>query len=1310
MKKVFCTFLLAMMASLVFAVPAKPGLTKLLNLSDGTTVRATLVGDEFAHYWLGLDGKTYQAVAGTETYQVVDPQVVKQQAQVRRTRANARRMKRLAPQRVGEINSITGKKKGLIILVNFTDVTFKSANDNEFYQRIANEEHFSEGDFQGSMYDYFYAQSDGQFELTFDVIGPITVANKQSYYGGNDSNGDDKHPAEMVIEALLAVDSQVNFADYDWNDDKEVDQVYVVYAGKGEADGGAANTIWPHEWQLSEAKIYGDGDGKQKLDGVTIDTYACGQELDGQTGNIAGIGTMCHEFSHCLGYPDFYDTDYSGGPGMGFWDLMDGGSYNGGGFLPAGFTSYERWVAGWKVPTELTVTQTVSNMKALQETGSDAYIIYNPGNQNEYFLLENRQLTGWDAGLPGKGLLIIHVDYDKTVWENNQPNDDPSHQRMTWIAADNKYQYTMYNGTKNFTREGMVNDLYPYGSINAFNRNTTPAATLFNANTDGSYYLNSSVESITQNADGTISFSFNASAPNPDIPPATSEETIDFTSQGFTNGQVITDISGTSCTITFDKGTNSTKPAYYTTGEAIRLYGSNSMTVTSTKTVVKISLTFGSSDGSNDITTDVASYSAGTWAGSAQSVTFTVGGTSGNRRIQKVTISYSDGDTPAEPTLAYYKNADGKKGEALKTALCGIIYNREEQSYNSLLEAFKTTDLRSDGKLWDMYSNITNYDPDSNGGNSSEGAGFNREHSFPSSWFNDKAPMYTDLHHIYPADAYVNNRRSNYPFGETTGNTYKSANDFSKVGTCTYSGYSGTVFEPNDEYKGDFARTYFYMVTCYEEKLPDWYTNNSASRSTLDGTTYPGLAAWQLALLLKWAKDDPVSEKETARNNAVYSIQKNRNPFIDYPGLEQYIWGTMTEDAFSYDNYVGPTFVDPDPDDPNPEDPTTGGVNYKLVASTDQLVSGARYIIACGSKNSAAGKLNSTYLEQVEIQLAEDIITITDDVAVFVLEGNQNDGWTIKNESTGKYLYATGAKKLAEAESSEEKVWTLSTGTSGVIMTYGDYGTMLYNVSSPRFTTYTSNPTASMIQANLYMMVTPTYELANNGITNSTLISSHAGETCNVTLSGRSLYKDGAWNTLCLPFDVTITDSPLANATVKTLTEASIDGLEVSLTFSAVEDVLEAGTPCLIKWETIGDPIVEPTFTDVTLVDKDESERTISLADDHVKFIGYYDAFGIDSSNDDIYYMTASNTLKYTAVPRTLSACRAYFQFSAADAQTHVRDYSFSLDFEGNVATGLDSMKDNATTADACYDLTGRRIAHPTRGLYILNGKKVIIK
>ncbi len=509
MKKLFFTFALAVLALTASAVPAKPGLFRTLTLSDGTTVRAQLVGDEHGHYWLSADGRAYQQMDGMAYFSEVSLDAVKTKAQARRSQANARRAKRLeAPQRIGEVGNYIGKKKGIIILVNFSNVVFQKDNNNALYQRIANEKNFSYGDFKGSMYDYFYAQSEGKFELTFDVVGPVEVSNTQSYYGSNDSGGNDKYPATMVIEALKLVDSKVNFADYDWDGDGKVDQVYVVYAGKGEADGGASTTIWPHEWELSSAARYGDGDGAQTLDGVKIDTYACGGELNG-SGNIDGIGTMCHEFSHCLGYPDFYDTDYSGGQGMGYWDLMDGGSYNGDGYQPAGYTSYERWMAGWKEPVELTTTTQVANMKALQD-GGEAYIVYNNGNRNEYFLLENRQFIGWDASLPGEGLLILHVDYSASAWAGNTPNDTPSHQRMTWIPADNEYQYTTYQGTKYYSFEGMANDPFPYGSVNAFNKSTTPAAKFFNKNTDGTYYLDSSIENITQNSDGTVSFNFKA--------------------------------------------------------------------------------------------------------------------------------------------------------------------------------------------------------------------------------------------------------------------------------------------------------------------------------------------------------------------------------------------------------------------------------------------------------------------------------------------------------------------------------------------------------------------------------------------------------------------------------------------------------------------------------------------------------------------------------------------------------------------------------------------------------------------------------
>jgi len=493
-----------LMVVMVSAVPAKPGLKRLITLADGTTVMTRLVGDENGHYWLAEDGRAFLQIGNSDTFQLVNAQTIKEKAQLRRSTANDRRTLRQARRRADQVVSYEGEKKGIIILVNFTDVQF--SNTNTLFQRIANEENFTDTDlgFKGSMYDYFYKQSNGKFKLTFDVVGPYTVSNTQSYYGGN-LNNEDMYPATMVIEACQLADKDVDFADYDWDNDGTVDQVYVVYAGKGEADGGGADTIWPHEWTLTNAQKNGDGSGPITLDNVTIDTYACGPEMDGTNGKVAGIGTMCHEFSHCLGFPDFYDTDDSGGRGMGYWDLMDSGCYNGDGYQPSGYTSYERWVAGWMTPIELNTYTKVENMKSLQD-GGDAYIIYNDNNSNEYFLLENRQFSGWDESLPGEGLLILHVDYNSTAWKDNKPNDDPDHQRMTWIAADNYYASNTKNEVTYFLFDDMANDPFPYGSVNAFGASTTPAATFYNKTSNGTYYMDWKVKNIEQNSDKTVSF------------------------------------------------------------------------------------------------------------------------------------------------------------------------------------------------------------------------------------------------------------------------------------------------------------------------------------------------------------------------------------------------------------------------------------------------------------------------------------------------------------------------------------------------------------------------------------------------------------------------------------------------------------------------------------------------------------------------------------------------------------------------------------------------------------------------------------
>lgn len=259
----------------------------------------------------------------------------------------------------------------------------------------------------------------------------------------------------------------------------------------------------------------------------------------------------------------------------------------------------------------------------------------------------------------------------------------------------------------------------------------------------------------------------------------------------------------------------------------------------------------------------------------------------------------------AQVPNGYYKNAEGKRGVELKTALFQTIKDPNVVSYSQLWKAFETTDSRRDKKVWDIYSaNIGgstryeyNFTVDRCGQYKKEGDCYNREHIFPRSWFKGTKLMESDLFHIYPADGYVNTRRSNLPFGEVGITSWESVNG-SKVGQNTSGDYTKTVFEPADEYKGDIARTYFYVVTAYEDDVIQWNSDQ------LSGNSYPAFSEWSLQLLLKWHHEDPVSLKEVRRNEEVYKLQGNRNPYIDYPELVEHIWGMKTAYEFTSDQYI----------------------------------------------------------------------------------------------------------------------------------------------------------------------------------------------------------------------------------------------------------------------------------------------------------------------------------------------------------------------------------------------------------------------
>lgn len=264
----------------------------------------------------------------------------------------------------------------------------------------------------------------------------------------------------------------------------------------------------------------------------------------------------------------------------------------------------------------------------------------------------------------------------------------------------------------------------------------------------------------------------------------------------------------------------------------------------------------------------------------------------------------------AQAPSGYYTPAEGKSGAELLKALEGIVGEHTNVGYNGLWNLYKKSDVTADGYIWDMYS-TAKFTPGKQqcGSYSSVGDCYNREHSMPKSWFSDASPMVSDAFHIVPTDGKVNGQRSNYPYGEcANGNSVASNGNvraLGKLGRSTFPGYTGTVFEPDDQYKGDFARNYFYMAAAYNSRIGSWHSD------MLAGNSYPAFTSWAINLLLKWSRQDPVSQKEIDRNNAVYAAQHNRNPFIDHPELVEYIWGNSVGQGWTPGGVQKPVLAEP---------------------------------------------------------------------------------------------------------------------------------------------------------------------------------------------------------------------------------------------------------------------------------------------------------------------------------------------------------------------------------------------------------------
>ena len=507
----------------VIASPAKPGL-QTVKLADGTTLNVYIKGDERCHYYVSEDG--YLLTRGADDYfyysdydssngvlkstsvraydismrndseikflktrsKGVSPELAARPALLSR---QAMAMKAKAEESEDENKHklkdfpTLGTQKTLAILVQFKDKKFTVDNPEQTFRDFMMKKGFShENGATFSVHDYYSTCSGGKFDPQFDVYGPVTLSQNLAYYGGNDYYGNDDKPEQMVKEACEMLDDEINFADYDRNGDGWVDNVYIFYAGYSEAEGASANAIWPHAWD-----IWLGAQVRLQLDGVYIGPYGCSQELNISNNKLVGIGVFCHEFGHVLGLPDIYSTNYSATSFTpGTYTLMDAGEYNDDSNTPPYLTAYERWVLGWHEP-EIIDRAMNATLPPLKGEGAKSFMIKTT-DEDEMYFLENRQQEGYDKFIPGHGMLVWHIDYDKATWEDNSINNIGTHQGIDIVEADGKQ-----------TEETRAGDPFPgTANVKSFTDNTYPSMRDWQGKD-----LNLPITEITE-TDGVITF------------------------------------------------------------------------------------------------------------------------------------------------------------------------------------------------------------------------------------------------------------------------------------------------------------------------------------------------------------------------------------------------------------------------------------------------------------------------------------------------------------------------------------------------------------------------------------------------------------------------------------------------------------------------------------------------------------------------------------------------------------------------------------------------------------------------------------
>lgn len=492
LKPMMAAVMLGVSAAAAYAIPAKKGLMTFTQ-GDGTTVEVQLVGDEYAHFYLTADGyplverdgmlcyasiaadgsvtpsalkagdMALRSTADNDFLAKVDRSLITkaltlkaENSSLRRTPASRNAAK--APMGPGLFPDadfpVTGSPNVLVILAEYSDVTMSTTNAKDYFTRMMTERGFNDYGGTGSALDFFDESSCGQFTPVIDVYGPVKLPQTRAYYGRDSGGeGNDANPEQMIIDACSALDNEIDFSKYDNDGDGRIDNVFVFYAGQGQATGGPSTSVWPHSYNVTYSGIY------QYFDGKLLDRYACSNEWAGSRPD--GVGTFVHEFSHVMGLPDLYATSYTTSFTPGGWSALDYGPYNNNGCTPPLYGAFERYALGWTEPAVIDGPATID----LPSIGSNQCAIIKTGDDNEFFLLENRQRTSWDNYIPGHGMLIWHVHYRPTIWTQNIVNNTPAHQYVDIEEAD---------GTQNeYSRGG---DAFPgTANVTSFTDDTTPS-------------------------------------------------------------------------------------------------------------------------------------------------------------------------------------------------------------------------------------------------------------------------------------------------------------------------------------------------------------------------------------------------------------------------------------------------------------------------------------------------------------------------------------------------------------------------------------------------------------------------------------------------------------------------------------------------------------------------------------------------------------------------------------------------------------------------------------------------------------------